>query len=204
MLKGAVSAFDTELAAVPRSFTHSQACRKSGDFRYKTFELPWPRTWTEKLADSKDLPKVVKLTGAAAKKWGCKTLAIAASSEIDTLMRQVSRGKVTTTQELRAAVAQMHAAEQGLPTDHRDIQLDRGARRRGTTGCGEGPGDAILAHAQSGRRVEPQISRRRRTAKGVPHSRRASGGRKRKKIPCPRFLTSVISPISRHFGPLTT
>jgi|GEM_PF-664402 len=115
MLKGAVSAFDTELAAVPRSFTHSQACRKSGDFRYKTFELPWPRTWTEKLADSKDLPKVVKLTGAAAKKWGCKTLAIAASSEIDTLMRQVSRGKVTTTQELRAAVAQMHAAEQGCP-----------------------------------------------------------------------------------------
>ena len=73
------------------------------------------KSWREKLADDKDLPKVVKLTGAAATRWGGKSLAIAAPREIDALMRSVPRGRVTTINELRAAVAKKYCAEAGCP-----------------------------------------------------------------------------------------
>ena len=73
------------------------------------------KTWAEKLADDKDLPKVVKLTGPAARRWGGRTFAIATPREIDALMRTVPRGRVTTINELRAAVARHHGAEVGCP-----------------------------------------------------------------------------------------
>lgn len=73
------------------------------------------KTWREKLADSKDLPKVVPLNAAAAKRWGGTTLAIAAPRDIDALMRTVPRGRVTTINELRAAIAKKYSAEAGCP-----------------------------------------------------------------------------------------
>jgi len=73
------------------------------------------KTWREKLADDKDLPKVVRLDAAAAKRWGGPTLAIAAPCEIDDLMRAVPRGRVTTINNLRAAVAKKHRAAAGCP-----------------------------------------------------------------------------------------
>jgi alkylated DNA nucleotide flippase Atl1 len=73
------------------------------------------KTWREKLADDKDLPKVVRLDAAAAKRWGGPTLAIAAPREIDDLMRTVPRGRVTTINNLRAAVAKKHRAAAGCP-----------------------------------------------------------------------------------------
>ncbi|MSU23049.1 MAG: hypothetical protein EXS32_04415 [Opitutus sp.] len=76
---------------------------------------PTRKSWREKLADDKDLPKVVKLTGAAAKRMGGATLAIAAPREIAALMRTVPRGRVTTINELRAAVAKKHRAAAGCP-----------------------------------------------------------------------------------------
>ena len=73
------------------------------------------KTWREKLADDKDLPKVVKLQGDTAHRWGGSSLAIPAPREVDALMRRVSRGKLATTNELRAAVARKHGAEAGCP-----------------------------------------------------------------------------------------
>jgi hypothetical protein len=73
------------------------------------------KTWREKLADDKDLPKVVRLDPAAAERWGGATLAIATPREIDALMRSVPRGRVTTINELRAAVAKRHDAAAGYP-----------------------------------------------------------------------------------------
>ncbi|MEO5958101.1 MAG: hypothetical protein ABIR80_03210 [Opitutaceae bacterium] len=73
------------------------------------------KTWREKLADDKDLPKVVRLDAAAAKRWGGTTLAIAAPREIDALMRTVPPGRVTTIKELRSAIAKKHRAEAGCP-----------------------------------------------------------------------------------------
>lgn len=73
------------------------------------------KSWREKLADDKDLPKVVRLPGADAKRWGGTTLAIPAPREVDALMRTVPRGRVTTINELRAAVAGKHRAAAGCP-----------------------------------------------------------------------------------------
>ena len=66
------------------------------------------KTWREKLADDKDLPKVVKLKDGA-------TLAIPAPREVDALMRKVPRGKLVTTDELRAVFARRHGADSGCP-----------------------------------------------------------------------------------------
>jgi hypothetical protein len=73
------------------------------------------KSWREKLNDSKDLPKVVKLDAAGAKRWGGPTLAIPAPRDIDALMRTVPKGRVTTINELRHAVAKQHRAAVGCP-----------------------------------------------------------------------------------------
>jgi alkylated DNA nucleotide flippase Atl1 len=73
------------------------------------------KTWREKLADDKNLPRVIRVSGAAAKRWGGTTMAIAAPREIDALMRTVPRGRVTTINELRAAIAKKHRAEAACP-----------------------------------------------------------------------------------------
>ena len=73
------------------------------------------KTWRQKLADDKDLPKVVKLDATAAARWGGRSLAIPAPREVDALMRRVPRGRVTTINELRAAIARDHRAAAGCP-----------------------------------------------------------------------------------------
>ena len=73
------------------------------------------RSWREKLADDKDLPKVIKLAGPAVQRWGGKTLVIGAPREIDALMRTVPRGRVTTINQLRASLARKHHAETACP-----------------------------------------------------------------------------------------
>lgn len=73
------------------------------------------KSWREKLADDKDLPKVVRLDAAQAARFGGDTLAIAAPREVDQLMRSVPRGRVTTINELRSAIARKHRAAAGCP-----------------------------------------------------------------------------------------
>lgn len=73
------------------------------------------KSWREKLARDGDLPKVAKLDAAGAKRWGARTLAIPAPREVDALMRTVPRGRVTTINELRTAVAKQHKAGAGCP-----------------------------------------------------------------------------------------
>jgi hypothetical protein len=73
------------------------------------------RSWREKLADAKDLPKVKRLTGKMARRWGGATLAIPAPLEVDALMRTVPEGRVTTINALRVALAQQHRAAVACP-----------------------------------------------------------------------------------------
>jgi alkylated DNA nucleotide flippase Atl1 len=68
------------------------------------------KTWREKLADDKDLPKVVKITGKMSKRWGKGTVVIAAPREIDAIMRKVPDGKLITINEIRQLVAKKHKA----------------------------------------------------------------------------------------------
>jgi len=74
-----------------------------------------PKSWIEKLNDSKGLPKVEKITGKLSKRWGTGTVAIPAPMEVNNLMRKVPRGKVTTINEIRAALAKKHRATIGCP-----------------------------------------------------------------------------------------
>jgi len=73
------------------------------------------KTWREKLAFGNGLPKVVEISGKMSTRWGTGTCAIPAPMEIDALMRQVPRGRLVTTTELRAAIARKHGATIGCP-----------------------------------------------------------------------------------------
>ena len=73
------------------------------------------KTWQEKLADSKDLPKVVGITGKMSARWGTGTLVIPAPIEVDGIMREVPRGKLITINQIREIVARKHGATVGCP-----------------------------------------------------------------------------------------
>jgi hypothetical protein len=73
------------------------------------------KSWREKLADSKGLPKVGKVTGNMSKRWGEGTMVIPAPSEVDALMKRVPKGRVVTINELRAALAAKHKADFACP-----------------------------------------------------------------------------------------
>jgi len=72
-------------------------------------------TWQEKLNDSKGYPKVEKIKGKMSKKWGTGTVVIPAPIEVDQLMRKVPKGKLTTINEIRSALATKHKATIGCP-----------------------------------------------------------------------------------------
>ena len=73
------------------------------------------RSWREKLADDKGLPKVGKVRGEMTKRWGTGTMVIPAPREVDALMQQVPKGRVVTINELRAALAKKHKADFACP-----------------------------------------------------------------------------------------
>jgi hypothetical protein len=73
------------------------------------------KTWREKLADAKDLPKVVKITGKMSKRWGSGTVAIPAPAEVDAIMKKVPAGRLITIDEIRRRIARKHGATIGCP-----------------------------------------------------------------------------------------
>lgn len=73
------------------------------------------KSWREKLADDKGLPKVIAITGTLRKSWGTGTCAIPSPREVDALIRRVRKGQVATINHLRAAVAREHGATIGCP-----------------------------------------------------------------------------------------
>jgi hypothetical protein len=58
------------------------------------------KSWREKLADDKDLPKVGEVTGKLTKRWGEGHFVIPAPREVDALMKQVPKDRVVTINEL--------------------------------------------------------------------------------------------------------
>ena len=68
------------------------------------------KSWAEKLADSKGLPKVIPIDARMSKRWGEGTCVIPAPRAVDALMRRVPAGRVTTVNEIREALAKKHGA----------------------------------------------------------------------------------------------
>lgn len=70
-------------------------------------------SWQEKLADSKDLPRVEKIDEKKSKRWGTGTLVIPAPIEVDAIMAKVPKGKLITINEIRQILAKRHKATIG-------------------------------------------------------------------------------------------
>ena len=76
------------------------------------------KSWTEKLADDKGLPRVEKVAGKMVGRFGTRagdTFVIPAPLEVDALMKNVKRGRVVTINELRAALAKRHRTTIACP-----------------------------------------------------------------------------------------
>src|SRR5687767_6223387 len=73
------------------------------------------KSWREKLADDKGLPQVCPIDETKSKRWGEGTFVIPAPREVDELMRRVPRGKLTTIDGLRQALARKHGATIACP-----------------------------------------------------------------------------------------
>ncbi len=73
------------------------------------------KSWREKLADSKGLPKVAQVCGKLTKRWGEGTFVIPAPLEVDALMKRVPKGRLVTINELRVALAARHRTDFACP-----------------------------------------------------------------------------------------
>jgi hypothetical protein len=71
------------------------------------------KSWQEKLADSKGLPKVVEITDKMSQRWGTGTVCIPAPIEVDEIMKKALKGKLITINQIRTTLAQKHGATIG-------------------------------------------------------------------------------------------
>ena len=72
-------------------------------------------SWSEKLDQSKGLPKVVPIGPTMSRQWGEGTVVVPAPREVDEIMKAVPAGKLITIQEIRAILAERHNATIGCP-----------------------------------------------------------------------------------------
>ncbi|MDH5495736.1 MAG: hypothetical protein OEY24_08575, partial [Candidatus Bathyarchaeota archaeon] len=75
--------------------------------------MPKKKSWSEKLHDSKDLPRVEKITDKMSKRWGTGTVVIPAPIEVDEMMRKVPKEKLITINQIRTTLAKKHGATIG-------------------------------------------------------------------------------------------
>jgi hypothetical protein len=73
------------------------------------------KTWAEKLRDNKDLPKIAKIDAKLSARWGTGTCVVPAPVEVKELMDKVPKGKLTSINELRAALAKKHGTDIACP-----------------------------------------------------------------------------------------
>jgi len=73
------------------------------------------KSWSEKLKDSKELPKIAPIDGRMSRRWGQGTFVVPAPIEVDALMKRVPRGKLITIDQLRAMLAQKHRVNVACP-----------------------------------------------------------------------------------------
>jgi hypothetical protein len=73
------------------------------------------KTWREKLADDKGLPKVAKIEGKLSQRWGTGTMVIPAPREVDAMIRTVRKGRTVTLNDLRAMLAKQHGVDLCCP-----------------------------------------------------------------------------------------
>ncbi|MGZ8919954.1 MAG: hypothetical protein ACXW3L_03125 [Limisphaerales bacterium] len=73
------------------------------------------KTWAEKLCDNKGLPKVATIEGKLSTRWGKGTFVVPSPLEVKELMDKVPKGKLTSINELREALARKHGTTIACP-----------------------------------------------------------------------------------------
>ena len=73
------------------------------------------KSWREKLADDKGFPQVAEIDSKKSKRWGTGTFVIPAPIEVDAAMKKVRRGKLTTIDAIRKALARKHGTTIACP-----------------------------------------------------------------------------------------
>jgi uracil DNA glycosylase len=71
------------------------------------------KTWTEKLNDDKDLPRVIEINEKMSQRWGTGTCVIPAPREVNEIMRLVPKGRLITINQIREVLAKRHKASIG-------------------------------------------------------------------------------------------
>jgi len=71
---------------------------------------PKRKSWQQKLADSKGLPKVITITDKQSKRWGTGAMVIPAPKDVDKIMKEVPKGKLITINQIREILARKHGA----------------------------------------------------------------------------------------------
>lgn len=71
------------------------------------------KTWTEKLNDDKDLPRVIEITESMSNRWGTGTCVIPAPREVNEIMRLVPKGRLITINQIREVLAKRHKVSIG-------------------------------------------------------------------------------------------
>lgn len=73
------------------------------------------KSWREKLADDKGLPKIAAIDCDRMCHWGTGTFVIPAPREVDAAMRQIRRGQLTTIDLIRSSLAKKHGTTIACP-----------------------------------------------------------------------------------------
>jgi hypothetical protein len=73
------------------------------------------KSWREKLADKKDLPKVGPVSGKRTGTFGEGLMLVPAPAEVDAVMAKVPAGKLITVTEIRDTLARKHEADVCCP-----------------------------------------------------------------------------------------
>lgn len=73
------------------------------------------KTWKEKLADNKDLPKLEKIPLRMQKNFGKGTMIIPSPKEVDAVMKKIPTGKIITINRIREKLAKKHHADISCP-----------------------------------------------------------------------------------------
>ncbi len=73
------------------------------------------KNWREKLLDDRDLPKISVIEGKLSKRWGDGKCVIPAPREVDEVMNAVPKGRLITTKEIQATIAQKYDATMACP-----------------------------------------------------------------------------------------
>lgn len=71
------------------------------------------KSWQEKLADSKGLPKVEPINEKMSQRWGMGTFVIPAPIEVDEIMKKVPERRLITVNQIREKLAKKHHADIG-------------------------------------------------------------------------------------------